>query len=62
MIQDIASAFGLSPDSLEPIEPLHQMNRAAICHSCEEWAEKCTVLEVKLSLALKELERFRGQC
>ena len=61
MTKEIADAFGLHPDSLEPVEHDEQTIKAEYCQSCEDWARKYAVLEAELTESRKDAERYRNQ-
>ncbi len=57
MTKEIADAFGLHPDSLEPVEDDEPLSKNVHCPSCEEWARKYAALEALFDEYRRDVER-----
>ncbi len=61
MIQKVADAFGVHPDSLELVERDELLNTTEICQSCEDQATINAELKAELAEIRKTVERSRNQ-
>ena len=61
MLKDIADAFGLMVDALEPLHDDDLVSNAEPCRSCEQWARNYAELEAELAECRSDLEMHRAQ-
>jgi len=61
ILEDIADAFGVPPDSLEMVEHDDLVDSAEICQSCADRARRYEELEAELAESQQDAERQRKQ-
>lgn len=59
--EDVAEAFGLPPESLEPIEDDEQLSSVGRCTACVESARKLSELENELVAYRQDVAQYQGQ-